>query len=315
MINPVGNQVIVFTEKEMPKVLNYYEGSKITRNAPGVIFAAKTADTSITAYRSGKVLFQGGGADREAARWSGSSTPAVAKAKSTGAKGDILPENFAVLSVLGSDETGTGDFFGPITVAACYVSSEKIELVRELGVKDSKQLTDSYMQQIAEDLKQVVPHCVLTLDNAKYNEIQSKGWSQGKMKAVLHNQAIQDVLTQMQPEYPEYILIDQFAERKVYYNHLKNEPAIVQEKVLFSTKAENLHVSVATASILARVAFLEQMDQLSAKAGMTLPKGAGPKVDQIACQIIRKKGEPFLQSITKVHFANTQKALKLVYKK
>ncbi|WP_251671123.1 MULTISPECIES: ribonuclease HIII [unclassified Sporosarcina] len=311
----MSNQVIVFTEKEMPKVLNFYEEDKITRNAPGVIFAAKTADTSITAYRSGKVLFQGGGAEREAARWSTSSTPAVANAKSSGTKGDILPEKFAVMSVLGSDETGTGDFFGPITVAACYISSEKIELVRELGVKDSKQLTDTYMQQIAGDLKQVVPHCVLTLDNAKYNKIQGKGWSQGKIKAILHNQALQQVLDQIKPEYPEYILIDQFAERKVYYNHLKNEPAIVQEKVLFSTKAENLHVSVATASILARVAFLEQMDQLSVTAGVTLPKGAGSRVDQVACQIIRKKGEPFLQSITKAHFANTQKALKLVYKK
>ncbi len=309
----LSNQVIVLTEKEMPEVLRFYESNKITRNAPGVIFAAKIADTSITAYRSGKVLFQGVGADREAARWGTVST--AAKTKSSIAKGDVLPDNFASLSVIGSDETGTGDFFGPITVAACYVSSEKIELVRELGVKDSKQLTDAYMQQIAYDLKQVVPHCVLTLDNAKYNEIQSQGWSQGKIKAVLHNQAIQQVLEQMKPATPEYILIDQFAERQIYYKHLKNEATIIQDKVLFSTKAENLHVSVATASILARVAYLEQMDQLSALAGVTLPKGAGPKVDQIACQILRRKGEPFLHSITKVHFANTQKALKLAYKK
>ncbi|WP_153733528.1 ribonuclease HIII [Sporosarcina obsidiansis] len=309
----MSNQVIVLTEKEMPEVLRFYESNKITRNAPGVIFAAKIADTSITAYRSGKVLFQGVGADREAARWGTVST--AAKTKSSIAKGDVLPDNFASLSVIGSDETGTGDFFGPITVAACYVSSEKIELVRELGVKDSKQLTDAYMQQIAYDLKQVVPHCVLTLDNAKYNEIQSQGWSQGKIKAVLHNQAIQQVLEQMKPATPEYILIDQFAERQIYYKHLKNEATIIQDKVLFSTKAENLHVSVATASILARVAYLEQMDQLSALAGVTLPKGAGPKVDQIACQILRRKGEPFLHSITKVHFANTQKALKLAYKK
>ncbi|ARD47129.1 ribonuclease HIII [Sporosarcina sp. P33] len=309
----MSNQVIVLSEKEMPEVVRFYERNKVTRNAPGVVFAAKISDTSITAYRSGKVLFQGAGADREAARWG--TVSASAKVKSAEAKGDVLPANFASLSVLGSDETGTGDFFGPVTVAACFVSSAQIELVKELGVKDSKQLTDQYMRQIAEDLKQVVKHSVLTLDNAKYNDIQSQGWSQGKIKAVLHNQAIQDVLGQMQPELPDHILIDQFAERRVYYNHLKNESQIIHDKVLFSTKAENLHVSVATASILARVAFLDAMDQLSAKAGVTLPKGAGPKVDQTACQIIRKKGEPFLHSITKVHFANTQKALKLAYKK
>lgn len=309
----MSHQVIVLSEKEMPEVLRFYETNKVTRNAPGVIFAAKIADTSITAYRSGKVLFQGAGADREAARFGTLGT--VTKVTPSGAKGDTLPANFASRSVLGSDETGTGDFFGPITVAACFVSSDQIELVKELGVKDSKQLTDAYMQQIAEDLKQVVTYSVLTLDNMKYNEIQSKGWSQGKIKALLHNQALQEVLDKMSPVLPEHILIDQFAERRVYYNYLQDESSIIRDNVLFSTKAENLHVSVATASILARVAFLEAMDQLSSKAGVTLPKGAGPKVDQIACQIIRKKGEPFLRSITKVHFANTQKALKLAYKK
>ncbi|WP_303969371.1 ribonuclease HIII [Sporosarcina ureae] len=312
----MSHQVIVLSEKEMPEVVRYYGTNKVIRNAPGVIFAAKTSDTSITAYRSGKVLFQGAGADREAARWSanGSST-AVAKPKSSIATGDTLPANFASLSVLGSDETGTGDFFGPITVAACFVSSDQIELVKELGVKDSKQLTDAYMQQIANDLKEVVTYSVKTLDNVAYNDIQSQGWSQGKIKAILHNQALQEVLEKIDPVVPEHILIDQFAQRKTYFNYLKDESSIIRDRVLFSTKAENLHVSVATASILARVAFLEAMDQLSIEAGVTLPKGAGPRVDQVACQIIRKKGEPFLHSITKVHFANTQKALKLVYKK
>ena len=171
------------------------------------------------------------------------------------------------------------------------------------------------MQQIAADLKHVVKYSIVTLANEKYNDIQRQGWSQGKIKAVLHNEVLQDVLDQISPVLPEHILIDQFAQRTTYYNYLKDELNIVRDKVIFSTKAENLHVSVATASILARVAFLEAMDELSIKAGVTLPKGAGPRVDQVACQIIRKKGEPFLESITKAHFANTQKALKLVYKK
>lgn len=310
----MSNQVIVVSSEDMPEILRFYEPNKISRNAPGVIFAAKIADTSITAYRSGKVLFQGAGAEREAARW-GTVSPSGERTKSSTAKGDQLPENLASLSIIGSDETGTGDFFGPMTVAACFVSSTQIELVRELGVKDSKQLSDDYMRKIAEDLKLVVPHTVLTLGNEKYNKVQKQGWSQGKMKALLHNHAISKTLDKISPVTPDAILIDQFAERGIYYNHLKNEPRIVREQVLFSTKAENLHVSVATASILARVAFLEAMDRLSEEAGVTLPKGAGPKVDQIACQILRKKGEQYLNSITKTHFANTQKALKLAYKK
>lgn len=306
----MSNQVIVLNEEKIAEVVRYYAAQKVVRNAPGVVFAAKTADTSITVYKSGKVLFQGAGADKEASRWGSG-----AAVKSSSSKGDKLPENFASLSVIGSDETGTGDFFGPITVAACFVRSNQIELLQELGVKDSKQLTDAYMRAIAEDIKHAVTSAVLTVSNEKYNAIQAKGWSQGKIKAVLHNHAIKRLLEKINPETPEYILIDQFAERQVYFKHLANESEIIQDRVLFATKAENLHVSVAAASILARVAFLEHMDRLSEKAGVTLPKGAGAKVDQIACQIIRKKGQDFLQSITKKHFANTEKALKLAYKK
>ena len=226
-------------------------------------------------------------------------------------KGETLPEGFSGLSVLGSDETGTGDFFGPVTVAACFVSSDQIELVRELGVKDSKQLNDDLMRRIAPDLQETLIHSVLTLTNEKYNEVQAKGWSQGKIKALLHNQALKHVLRKMNGEKPDYILIDQFAERGIYYNHIKNESEIIRENVLFSTKAEGLHVAVAAASIIARVAFLEEMDRLSAVAGITLPKGAGKVVDEAAAKILLKNGEAALKAMTKWHFANAQKAKKI----
>lgn len=215
------------------------------------------------------------------------------------------------MSVLGSDETGTGDYFGPITVAAVYVPTSKIELMNELGVKDSKMLTDDYMRKIAPDLRATCVHSVLVLRNEKYNNLQAKGYSQGKMKAMMHNRALQNTLSKMAPEKPEFILIDQFAERGVYYNYLKNERDLVQENVYFSTKAEQLHVAVATASILARAAFLKEMDRLSDITGLTLMKGASNKVDVQAARIWCNQGEEFLRSITKWHFANTDKARKM----
>ena len=250
----MSNQVIQLNTDEMKKVINHYAAVKITRNAPGVIFAAKMPDTSITAYKSGKVLFQGAGAEREAARWG---TPKCYNNHRL-LKAISFPSNFANLSVVGSDETGTGDFFGPVTVAACFVRADQIELVRELGVKDSKQLTDDVMRNIAPDLQATLIHSVLTLGNGKYNDVQQQGNSQGKIKALLHNQALKHVLRKMNGEKPEYILIDQFAERGVYYNYLKLEPEIIRENVLLSTKAEGLHLSVAAASIIARVAFLRR---------------------------------------------------------
>lgn len=306
----MANIVLSISTNIQKEVMAYYATHFIERKAPGVIFAAKLPDTAITMYKSGKLMFQGGGAEREAARW-GTVEKTATPLSTIGAKGDVLPNNFATMSVLGSDETGTGDYFGPITVAAVYVPTSKIELMNELGVKDSKMLTDDYMRKIAPDLRAACVHSVLVLRNEKYNNLQAKGYSQGKMKAMMHNKALQNTLSKMAPEKPEFILIDQFAERGVYYNYLKNERELVQENVYFSTKAEQLHVAVATASILARAAFLKEMDRLSDITGLTLMKGASNKVDVQAARIWRNQGEEFLRSITKWHFANTDKARKM----
>jgi len=308
----MSNIVLTISTNIQKEVMAYYASNYIERKAPGVIFAAKLPDTSITMYKSGKLMFQGGGAEREAARWGIIEKTTSQKSSTIGAKGDTLPDQFATMSVLGSDETGTGDYFGPITVAAVYVPASKIELINELGVKDSKMLTDDYMRKIAPDLRAACVHSVLVLRNDKYNNLQAKGYSQGKMKAMMHNKALQNTLVKMAPEKPEFILIDQFAERGVYYNYLKNERETVQENVYFSTKAEQLHVAVATASILARAAFLKEMDRLSNIAGLELMKGASNKVDVQAARIWRKQGEEFLRSITKWHFANTEKARKMI---
>ena len=306
------NIVLQLSQDELIKVQSYYASDRVERNAPGVVFAAKLRDTAITVYKSGKVMSQGAGAERESARFG---TAVDTTKKVSNAKGDTLPENFSKLSVIGSDETGTGDYFGPVTVAAVYVPAHNIALIEELGVKDSKQLTDDYMRKIAPDLKKVCVHSILTLRNDKFNAIQAKGYSQGKIKAMMHNQALKHVLQKMAPEKPDYILIDQFAERGVYYNYLKNEKEIVRENVLFSTKAENLHVAVATASILARYAFLKEMDRLAQIMGFPLQKGASGKVDEMAARILAKYGEKTLKSMTKWHFANTEKAKTLLRKK
>ena len=308
----MSQAVLQLNAAQQQTIIAHYAHKKVVRNAPGVIFAAKLPTVSITAYKSGKVLFQGADAEVEAAKWG---QVASSEKKVVQTKGDSLPPHFEQYSVVGSDETGTGDFFGPMTVAAVYVDRTKIELLKELGIKDSKMLTDDKMVAIADDIKAICPHSVLILRNEKYNTVQEKGWSQGKMKALLHNKALSHVLTKMAPAKPEYILIDQFAERGIYYNHIKNEKEIIRENVYFSTKAEQVHIAVAAASILARVAFIKEMDQLSAKFGMTIPKGASSKVDEVAARIYMKHGEETLKSITKWHFANANKAKALVKKK
>lgn len=121
---------------------------------PGAVFAAKKPGVSITGYKSRKVMFQGVNGEAEAKKWVATLPESKAKAPSV-SKG-ILPANFASKNVIGSDEVGTGDFFGPITVCAAYVDAEMMPLLKELGVKDSKAMKDPEICRIAEKIMPLV---------------------------------------------------------------------------------------------------------------------------------------------------------------
>lgn len=302
----MGNIVLQKSLAEISQMKEHYKPFLSEKLPPGSLFAAKTANWAITAYKSGKVMFQGRDGETEAARWGiPAESAAVQKPVSH------LPATIADMSIIGSDEVGTGDFFGPITVVAAYVRKQDIPVLKELGVQDSKNLKDDKIIEIAKQLVTFVPHSLLSLHNVKYNQLQMSGMSQGKLKALLHNQAIRHVLEKISPEKPEAILIDQFAKEEIYYSYLKGQKQIMRENVLFSTKAESIHLGVAAASMIARYAFVCHMDNLSQKAGFTIPKGAGPAVDKAAARLILDKGIDALPEFVKLHFANTEKAKKI----
>ena len=305
----MANTVLTLPNEKITQLTSHYKHRETPATAPGAIFMAKLPGCTITVYKSKKVMFQGANHAVEASKW-GTAQAANKATKSI----NNLPANFASLSVIGSDEVGKGDYFGPMTVVASYVSKEHMALVKELGVQDSKNLTDPQIVKIAEDLLTFLPYSLLTLSNEKYNELQAKGYTQGKMTALLHNKAILHVLNKIAPEKPDAILIDQFAQKDIYYRHLRGQREIVRDRVHFSTKAEGLHLSVAASSILARYAFLKAFERLSQQAGFDIPKGAGAKVDIAAAKLIRTHGVEALHSFTKVHFANTQKAKKIAFK-
>ncbi len=295
----------------MEEIKAFYKPFFTGKTPSGALFSAKKQGLTITAYKSGKVMFQGAAGANEAAKWGKVAKAAGVKSKSSGSP---LPPQFSSKNVLGSDEVGTGDFFGPITVCACYVDREQMPLLASLGVKDSKAMKDPEICRIAEKIIPIVPHSLLACPNPKYNELVASGMNQGKMKALLHNRALSNVLARIAPTRPEAILIDQFAEKNTYYRYLANEREIVREDVYFATKAEGLHLSVAAASIIARYKFVQIFAEIERELGMTLTKGAGAKVDQEAAQIIARYGLDTLHQYTKEHFANTDKAIQLARK-
>lgn len=311
----LANSVIKVTLEIIKQMETHYKANKTEKTPQGAVFSAKANGCTITAYRSGKVLFQGGTAESESIKWGqGQQTkrPTVASPKITQSKYQP-PTMISSLSIIGSDEVGTGDFFGPITVVAAYVKKEQITLLRELGVKDSKNLKDPQIIAIAKELVHTIPYSLLVLHNEKYNELQQQGMSQGKMKALLHNQAINNLFAKIAPEKPDGILIDQFVDPSIYFKHLQGK-TVINENIYFSTKAEGVHLAVAAASIIARYSFVKEFDRLSEVAGIIIPKGAGAHVDLAAAKIIQRRGIEFLTTITKKHFANTDKAMKLARK-
>lgn len=304
----MANEVLKVSAETIKEMETFYQNHLKQPAPPGSVFAAKKGPVSITAYRSGKVLFQGSRSEQEAEIWQKEATTQAPKKKTV--KATHLPKDFSNWSVIGSDEVGTGSYFGPLTVVAAYVPKEKIALVKELGVRDSKDMRDTEIISVAKDLLTFLPHSLLTVMPEKYNAIQPS-MSQGKMKAILHNQALNHLMTKIAPDQPDGILIDQFELPSTYFKHIQDQPIQVREKVFFETKGESHHLAVAAASILARYAFLKGLDTLTAKAGLTIPSGAGSNVDLVAARLLKKGGLSYLGQFAKLHFANTEKAKKI----
>ena len=140
------------------------------------------------------------------------------------------------------------------------------------------------------------------------------GWSQVKMKAVLHNEAIKNVTQKIENEDLDFIVIDQFAKREVYQHYALSELPF-PKKTKFETKGESKSLAIAAASIISRYAFVKHMDHITRQIKMDVPKGASNKVDLFAAKVIQKYGIGQLDAISKKHFKNRDKALALIDKK
>ncbi|MBM7711313.1 ribonuclease HIII [Enterococcus xiangfangensis] len=299
----MSSAVLKLSKAEIQKLKMYYSDHLLNKKVPYSEFSAKKNGTSITAYTSGKVLFQGNNAEQEAARWG--------KTDTAPKKSSTLPKNFASLAVLGSDEVGNGSYFGPLCVCAAYVDKEQLATLQQLGVKDSKMLTDDQIRKMALTLKELIPYKLLVVDPEKYNEIQPK-YNAVRMKVALHNQAIRLLLEQIKPTKPDAILIDQFTSEANYLKYVKQEPKRVEQKIYFVTKGEQYHLSVAAASIISRASFLEELDKASLELETKVPSGAGKPSDELAAKLLRQGGIDLLRKYVKLHFTNTEKAQKMI---
>lgn len=273
------------SNEELAKLNHVYQNHLVDHENPYLLFHAKHNDINILAYKTGKVLLQGDEVTAE-----------VVAIKTHLDRVDY--------PAIGSDEVGTGDVFGPIIVCSAFVNRSEVPVLESLGVKDSKNMSDKQIIELAPKVAKMIVHSLLILTPAKYNRLVEEGNNLNKIKALLHNQAIVKTTSKLKQSVP--VILDQFCAPHLYYNYLKDE-TLVYRHVDFHTKAEEVHISVAAASIIARYAFLVKMQQYSRKIGIKLPKGAGKEADDAVLKVFKAKGVSGLKLTSKINFKNVTK--------
>src|SRR5271170_715317 len=266
------------------------------REVPYTLWGAQKLKLTVNAYTSGKLLVQGKGA-KEFVEFI--IEPEIVGEAKVGYDEVHNPEMFQ--PHLGIDESGKGDFFGPLVIAGAFVDGDLPRRLLDLGVKDSKQITsDQKALDLADAIKDLMTldRCnVIVISPEKYNDLYVKFKNLNRLLAWGHATVIENLLTRW-PKCPR-ALSDKFAHETLIQRALKErgKKIILQQR----TKAES-DIAVAAASILARAGFLTRLKFLGEKFGVELPKGASAQVKAVAREIMKKSGADALKSVCKFHF-------------
>ena len=285
---------------------DYYKDSLVNNQGEYVDFQATNNGVIITAYLSKKenkkVTFFGDNALLEAKIWD--PEVEIKEKKETVKEGWLFYGD-----QIGSDEVGVGDFLGPMIVVAAFVKESDIHTLIELGIHDSKKMSDKKIMEIGPQIAKQFSkqYSKLTLTNEKYNEMLDKGENLNSMKAKMHNRA----LLNMHKDYIDVlnIFVDQFVAEKTYYKYLNDANEEQVKDITFRTKGESYFPCVALASVIARYSYLKEMEKLSEKYGMDFPFGASKKVTEFAKRFLDKYGEEELYKVAKKNFANYNEVL------
>jgi len=262
-------------------------------------------------YSSGKALIQGKDSPlrNELQTWwygkkAGSSQQATeATAQASFIETPVVSSvaSFAGMARIGCDESGKGDYFGPLVIAAVYVDAQSETRLQKLGARDSKLLTDSRMLNMAEEIKKLCPHMVVPVEPERYNELYAKTGNLNRLLAWGHAWTLEQLLEKTPCK---LAIIDQFGDPSYILNALREKGR--QITIEQRTHAEE-DVAVAAASILARARFVQIMEQLSKSAGETLPKGASdPAIVAVGRRIVAHGGKERLAEFAKLHFKTTE---------
>ncbi len=285
----MGTYSIKIDSSLAPHYKNLLEKEDCTFSIPQyTIFCAKSKLWQFTFYQSGKVLIQGKDIDNIVKKFFDNNY----KSKETVSDdGEIAPYPH-----IGIDESGKGDFFGPLVIAGCFLTKENADKLKALGAMDSKKLDDKKILLLSEEIKSNSIFDIVVIGNKKYNELYSRFKNLNRLLAWGHSTVLENLLNKTECN---IAISDKFADESVIKNALKDKGKTI--KLYQQTKAES-DTAVACASILARCEFVKRILKLSQNYEISLPKGANDKVLSQARKFIEKYGIEELSNVSKTHF-------------
>ncbi|MBT4816388.1 MAG: ribonuclease HIII [Lentisphaerae bacterium] len=277
-------------------------------DAPYAHWRARLEKTQVVAYESGKLTVQGKGT-AEFVQFI--LEPEILGEARFGYEHLLAetesPEMFEPHA--GIDESGKGDYFGPLVIAAAYVDADSARTLLAAGVTDSKAIkNDRRIRDLSEVIRAETRgrFSIVPIGPEAYNHLYAKIGNVNKLLAWGHARAVENLLDRV-PDCPRAIS-DQFGRKSTVERALMERGARI--KLEQRTKAES-DIAVAAASILARDEFVRRLEQLGTAAGVSLPKGAGSGVVKVASSLGQEGGHKLLTRFAKVHFKTTEKALGL----
>lgn len=197
---------------------------------------------------------------------------------------------------IGSDESGKGDFFGPLVICAAAAQTGDITKLQKMGVQDSKRLTDEQAQRLAGQIREQICTKMVVIRPERYNRLYYRSGNLNTLLAQAHVHAIAALEKEVNVK---YALVDQFAYPRVLENEARKAGLTLE--IRQRTKAESDMV-VAAASIVARATFLQELRECSKVAGLHLPKGASSQVLAAAHELAQQRGPEALAQVCKLHF-------------
>ena len=296
---------IAVNDTTIEKMKKYYDSQMVPIIEGHYLFKAEAIGCIIEADEANNVTFSGQNALREAQHWS--------KSLDKNACRNVSIDNIYAQHHIGTAETGSTDYLGPICFVSCYVTEDDISFLKSLNINDIPSLTNQEVVEIAKQIKDRLSYSLLILDNSHYNKMVQDGLNLANIKSRLFNQATVNVMQKVKQNV-DVKVVNHFVSPKTYFNYLKSEVIVVKD-LMFETNAEKKYMAVLAADILSKYAYLQYYANMTKSLKINLCRGTGTSADIIAAKIATKYGEKILTKVAKLNFTNTKRVKTILEQK